>query len=144
MDGGSCLVPRMCAAHRCLDGFRRTRVASTPPTGSIGQRRNHRQARMSPAGRTTSVAPDSVETLSSSVVTDKAWWFSGMTTITAIPANGCFISDNEECVGCGEPRISLDEPHHSSSFPRRCGSPALAGSPRPTQAHAVVCPILAL
>ena len=38
---------------------------------------------MNPAGRDTSVAPDSIATLSRSVVTQRSWWFAGMTDKTA-------------------------------------------------------------
>ena len=39
---------------------------------------------MNPAGRDASVAPDSIAALSCSVVTDRSWWFAGMTDKTPV------------------------------------------------------------
>jgi hypothetical protein len=74
------LVPRMC---------RRLIRAGSGPSGGPWPyvpmvqsiRRpygNSRKARMNPAGRATSVAPDPVTELSCSVVTDRSWWFAGL------------------------------------------------------------------
>ncbi len=45
---------------------------------------NNRQARMNPAGRDASVAPDSIAALSCSVATGRSWLFAGMTEITPV------------------------------------------------------------
>jgi hypothetical protein len=76
-ERASCLVPRMCAAHPCraVSGAARSSLQFTMAVVFIGY---ESQARMSPAGRNTSLAPDSVAALSCSVVTDRSWGFAGM------------------------------------------------------------------
>jgi len=72
--------------HGCAEGssvFGRVRRGIRGTTVSCwrGMRRpssNNRQARMNPAGRDASVAPDSIPALSCSVVTDRSWGFAGM------------------------------------------------------------------
>ena len=49
---------------------------------------------MNPAGRDASVAPDSIAPFSCSVVTDRSWWFAGMTDKTAVYA-GLFSSGGQ-------------------------------------------------
>ncbi len=49
---------------------------------------------MNPAGRDASVAPESIAALSCSVVTDRSWWFAGMTEKTAVTA-GLFSSGGQ-------------------------------------------------
>ena len=77
----SCLVPRMCAAHPCRDGPRAAARSSrrfTIPVVFVGYKSH---ARMNPAGRDASVAPDFIAALSCFVVTDRSWWFAGMTNV---------------------------------------------------------------
>ena len=74
-----------CAEGSSVQGRVRRDVRGTTFPCWRGIRRpssNNRQARMNPAGRDASVAPDSIAALSCSVVTDGSWLFAGMTPST--------------------------------------------------------------
>jgi len=81
--------------HGCAEGssvLKRVRrdVRGTAFPCRRGIRRpwsNDPQARMNPAGRDASVAPDFIAALSCSVVTDRSWLFAGMTEKTPVTAS---------------------------------------------------------
>jgi len=69
--------------HGCAQLIRAETGTAIPsgldfPYWKYRRQSNDQQARMSPARRNTSVAPDSAAALSYDVVTDRAWWFAGI------------------------------------------------------------------